>query len=668
MSILLLPLLPALAAAGIVVLRNRPRVIGPLAVGSLAATLAVGVWAAATEPTIAYRWSSLIELRLAVEGFGRVMVVLVPLVATPIVAYAAATEKEGRARLLALMVAFVAMMLVLVSAADFLSLLVAWELVGALSWALIGHGWRDPANPRAAAQAFLTTRLGDLGLYLAAGAAFAATGSFAFSALGAAGSPARDIVALGVLLAAAAKSAQVPFSPWLFAAMAGPTPVSALLHSATLVAAGAYLLIRLSSALEPVGWFLPAVALIGIVTAISGGVVATVQTHAKRALAASTSAQYGLMFVAVGSGFPAAAGAQLVAHAAFKSLLFLGAGVAIHASGTPRLGGLRLGRALPVAAGLSAVGALGLAAVPPLGAAWSKEAILAAATAASGPLGGAVLAAGFLSALYAARYQLLAYGARGGNSNKGPVRDVEGALEAGDETSGTDEARPAGAGPHPLAQPGPIEMWSMAALASVTVVLSLLWLPGAVGLVEDLAAGPLAAGPPWLTLAALGLLVAAVALARQLMNRGLLLSLGLAPATQARAGDWLGLPSVTTILVVGPVTALSRLLRAFDDRVIDAGVRRAAWLAGVVSHLFSRRFEFAIDGVVRLLAGMTLSTAAGSRMADDSGVDAAVEATGRGVGLAGHQSRRLQTGQSHQYFVIVAAGLALMTAILVVYR
>ena len=641
MSLFLLPLLPALAAAGIVVLRNRPRALGPFAVGSLAATLALGVWAAATEPTIAYRWSPLIEMRLAVEGFGRVMVVLVPLVATPIVAYAAAIEKEGRARLLSLMVAFVAVMLVLVAAADFLSLLIAWELVGALSWALIGHGWRDPASPRSAAQAFLTTRLGDLGLYVAAGTVFAAAGSFDFAAIGSVGSPAREIIAAGVLLAAAAKSAQVPFSPWLFAAMAGPTPVSALLHSATLVASGAYLLIRLGPALAPVVWFLPAVALVGLVTALSGGIVATVQTHAKRALAASTSAQYGLMFVAIGAGFPAAAGAQLVAHAAFKSLLFLGAGVAIHARGTPRLDGLRLGRALPAAAGLSAVGALGLAAVPPLGAAWSKEAVVAAASTMSGMLGVAVLAAGFLSTLYATRYQLLAYG-----GGYGPDPDE----------------------PPSFRQPGRVETWSMAALASITVALSVLWLPGAARLVEEFAGAPLADGAIWQTALAIGSLGAAVALVLLLQGRGRLVTLGLSPSTQARAGDWLGLPRATWILVVLPVTALSRLLRAFDDRVIDAGVRRAAWLAGVMSRLFSRRFEVTIDGVVRLIAGMTDSTAVRSRFADDSGVDAAVEAAGRGVGIAGHQSRRLQTGQSHEYFVILAAGLALMAVVLVVYR
>lgn len=641
MSALVLLAPPLLGALTIVALRGRPRLLGPVAVTALLGTLVVGIWAAATEPSLTIRWSPLIELRVAVEGFGRVMVVLVPLIATPIVAYAAATETEGRARLLALMVVFVGAMLLLVSAADFLILLIAWELVGLLSWALIGHGWHDPDNPRSAAQAFLTTRVGDLGLYIAAGAVFAATGSFDYAGIGIVEHPLRELIAGGVLLAAAAKSAQVPFSPWLFAAMAGPTPVSALLHSATLVAAGAYLLIRLAPALEPVSWFLPAVALVGIVTALAGGVVATVQTHAKHALAASTSAQYGLMFVAIGAGFPAAAGVQLVTHAAFKSLLFLGAGVAIHARGSAGLGSLRLGRVMPWIAALSGVGALALAAVPPLGGAWSKEQVLAGAIAASAPLGAAVLVAGFFSALYAARYQLLAFGFG----------------------SATGEGRSA-----PLRRPGLVETVSMTALATITIGLSLLWLPAASRVVEDLAASPLPETAPWEFLAALALVVAAGGLAIWWHRRGELPTLGLAPSTQSRVGNWLGLPVATSVLIVQPIVRLAAQLRTFDDRVIDAGVRRAAWLAGVLSSLLSRRFEFAIDGVVRAVAAATVATAAGSRLADDAGVDAAVEATGRGVGVAGHQSRRLQTGQSHHYFVIVAVGLAAMAAILAVYR
>ena len=160
-------------------------------------------------------------------------------------------------------------------------LLVAWELVGVMSWMLIGHHWRDARPPAAARTAFITTRdRGVLGLYVAAGVLFASTGSFRFEAITALDRPSADLVALGLLLAAAAKSAQVPFAQWLFAAMAGPTPVSALLHSATLVAAGAYLLIVTTPLLGAVPWFLPAIALVGLLTAFAGGAVAAL--HQRR--------------------------------------------------------------------------------------------------------------------------------------------------------------------------------------------------------------------------------------------------------------------------------------------------------------------------------------------------------------------------------------------------
>jgi NADH-quinone oxidoreductase subunit L len=147
-----------------------------------------------------------------------------------------------------------------------------------------------------------------------------------------------------------------------------------------------------------------------------------------------------------------------------------------------------------------------------------------------------------------------------------------------------------------------------------------------------------------------------------------LLTLGLGPIAQAAAGDWLGIPVAVSTLVERPVARLAGWLRVFDERVIDAGVRRAAWVAGVISGLSSRRVEITIDGLVHAIGAVTLSSAAGSRVADDAGVDAAVEATGRGVGLLGHQSRRLQTGQSHEYFVILAGGLAVMAIVLAVYR
>ncbi|MGK2850339.1 MAG: NADH-quinone oxidoreductase subunit 5 family protein [Candidatus Limnocylindrales bacterium] len=637
MSVLVLPLLPLLAAALVWLTRRRPALAAPVAVGSLVASMLLGFWAAATGPVLDIAWSPAVQLSLRVDGFARVMVVLVPFIAAPIVAYAAVTEPVGRARLVALLLAFVAAMTLLVVAADFVTLLIGWELVGATSWALIGHGWRDRANVEAGTQAFLTTRLGDLGLYVAAGAVFAATGSFAFDGLADAASPWREIVAGGVLLAAAAKSAQVPFSPWLFAAMAGPTPVSALLHSATLVAAGAYLLIRLAPSLEGVVWFLPVVAIVGLTTALLGGLVALVQTHAKRALAASTSAQYGLMFIAIGAGSTAAAGAQLVTHAAFKSLLFLAAGVAIHATGSMLLGRLRLGRELPFVAVATGVGALALAGLPPLGGAWSKEAIVAAAVETSVALGIATFAAGFLSALYVGRFQLLAFGPDDGGSGNGSRQ---------------------------LRRPTATELAALAVLAATTIGLAILWLPGTSDIVVDLTGGELTTGSAWEFFVAVGLLLLAGFVVLLLDRRDRLLDLGVPPALQAAVGDWFSLPRATSALVVAPTLRLSAALGRADDRVVDAGVRAAARIAQLVSSLVARRVEFSIDGVVGATAAVTMRTAAASRRADDAGVDGAVEATGRGVGLAGRHSRRLQTGQSHHYFVIVAVGLVLIAVIL----
>lgn len=635
-----LPLLPVAGALAIAALRGRPRAHPALALATLGVTLGVAAWAAAAQPAAVLGWGPVLGLHVAAGGFARVMVVLVPAVAAPIAVYAAATEADGRGRLLALMVGFVGAMELVVIAADFLTLLVSWELIGAASWSLIGHGWRDADTGRAAAQAFVTTRVGDLGLYLAAGMAFAGSGSFAFARLGATGHPQLEVVAGGVLVAAAAKSAQVPFSPWLFSAMAGPTPVSALLHSATLVAAGAFLLVRLAPVLTAVGWFGPAVIAVGLTTALAGGVVAATQTHAKRVLAGSTSAQYGLMFVAVGAGSTAAAGAQLVTHAAFKSLLFLGAGVAMHAAGTGELGGMRLGRALPRAAVLSGIGALALAAVPPLGGAWSKEQIVGAAVEHAGWLGAGVLVAALLTALYASRYQLLAYG---------PAPD--------------------GAAAPSEHHPGRVELAGPAVLAAGTLALSVLWLPGAAGVVARATAGRLPPGAAWEQALSLALLAAGVAVTVALWRRGRLVTLALPAPVQRAGAGWLGLPAASHHLVVDPVLALARVLARFDDRVIDAGVRAVVWLAARTSRLLDRRAEWSIDGAVRGVAGGVLRLASGSRVTDERAVDGVlVEGTAGRVGAAGRASRRLQTGLSHHYYVFVAAGASVVVAVLAGWR
>lgn len=210
-------------------------------------------------------WSDALRLQIGLTPASAVFALAVPLVATPILIYTAMHEqKAGLVRLMTLLVAFVGVMELLVLAKDLLTLLIAWEIVGAFSWALIGHQYADQNKSRHAAQAFLTTRFGDLGLYFAAFVAFNQTGNLEYASLAQLNGTAASLFAGGILLAAASKSAQVPFAPWLFSAMSGPVPVSALLHSATMVAAGVVLLVQLQPILVDVDWFGPSPCLSGL--------------------------------------------------------------------------------------------------------------------------------------------------------------------------------------------------------------------------------------------------------------------------------------------------------------------------------------------------------------------------------------------------------------------
>lgn len=207
-------------------------------------------------------------------------------------------------------------------------------------------------------------------------------------------------------------------------------------------------------------------------------------------------------------------------------------------------------------------------------------------------------------------------------------------------------------------------MAALAVLALTTMALGFLWWSGASDVVVGLAGGELAAASAWEFVIAVGLLLAAGVVVVLLDRRGRLLDYGLRPSIQAAIGDWWSLPRATSAIVVTPTLRLSAALARADDRVIDAGVRAAARIAQLVSSVMARRVEFSIDGVVGASAAATMVTAAASRRLDDVVVDGAVEATGSGFGRAGHQSRRLQTGLTHQYFVIVAVGLVLIALIL----
>ncbi|MBW3577631.1 MAG: NADH-quinone oxidoreductase subunit L [Actinobacteria bacterium] len=619
---------------------RRARIV--LAVASAAAliaTCALAVVAGATAASTSWAWGAGLRLGLEVPPLAAAVAITVPGVALATVVYAAAHEAAcGLARQLGLLVVFTGAMELVVVAADLLTVLIGWELVAAVSWALIGHQWRDPTRPARAAHAFNVTRAGALGLFVAAGAAFAATGGLTYTDLAAVDGPALHLVAAGVVVAAVTKSAQLPFSPWLFSAMAGPTPVSALLHSATMVAAGAYLLVRLQPVLGPVGWFGPVTLTIGLLTALAGGVVAVVQHRAKHLLAASTSAQYGLMLVAVGAGYPVVATAHLVAHAAFKALLFLAAGVAISAVGSEVLGRMRLGSHRPATAVLAAAGSLALAAVPPLGAAWSKEQIVAAATAAHLLAGIVAIVAGGLSALYITRFQLLAFGPR-----------------RHDDTSPRDRRT----------RPGRVELGAMAGLALATIGLSALWLPPVEHMLRRI--GQLPSSEPWELVASLSV-VAAAAYAAVLGDRaGWLASLGTTGASR-RVGQWLGLSELSRRAIADPVLQLAAGTRRFDDRVVDAGVRGVARLASATATRAGDADVRVVDAGVRGVAALTRVVAERWTRLTELGVDGAVRGVAGGFSWSARDLRRLQTGAAHHYLTIVTVGAALAVAVAALWR
>ncbi|MFI7373834.1 NADH-quinone oxidoreductase subunit L [Actinoplanes sp. NPDC049668] len=308
---------------------------------------------------------------------------------------------------------FTGAMLTVVAANDLIMLLVGWEVMGACSYLLIGHDRRLPEAPRAAVKAFLVTRVGDVGFLLGIALLGVSAGSFRLADVLAA-EPAHLTVALLLILAGVAgKSAQFPLHTWLPDAMAGPTPISALIHAATMVAAGVYVVFRLYPLFARSPATLAVLGVMAAITLLLGALSATAQDDLKRVLAWSTVSQIGYMTGALAIGVPGAALFHLLTHAAFKALLFLAAGGVIHAVGTnlmSRMGGLRAH--LPVTFWSFVIGLGALAGLPPLAGFWSKESVLAAAehaaTAGHGPapawVGWVVWVAGLLGVAITAWY------------------------------------------------------------------------------------------------------------------------------------------------------------------------------------------------------------------------------------------------------------------------
>ena len=360
-----------------------------------------------------------VPLGLTLDQLSRTMTVLVSGVGAVIHVYSLGymRDDEGKARYFAALSLFMFAMLGIVLANNFVMLFIFWELVGFTSYVLIGHWFYRDAAAAAAKKAFITTRIGDFGFMIGILMLWMATGSVVFADIAprmpmlGSHSAFLTIVALLIFCGAVGKSAQFPLHVWLPDAMEGPTPISALIHAATMVAAGVYMLVRVAFVIQTSHFALLVIAWIGTTTAVLAALIATQQTDIKRILAYSTLSQLGYMIMAVGLTSNEAAMFHLFTHAFFKALLFLAAGSIIvmlhHEQNIWKMGGLW--RKLPITFVTFVIGALALMGCPPFSGFFSKDAILALAYERNMPIFAIALFTAFLTAFYVIRLLVIVF-------------------------------------------------------------------------------------------------------------------------------------------------------------------------------------------------------------------------------------------------------------------
>jgi len=553
---------------------------------------------------------------------------------------------------------FSAAMLAMVMSRNLFHILLFWELMGVMSYLLIGFYYKKIAAQQAMKKAFLVTKLADLGLLIGIFWLYRHFGTLdlvrltelAPSLLAGAGGVA---TAIGLLLfvGAMGKSAQFPLHVWLLDAMEGPTPVSAMIHAATMVAAGVYLIARATPILV-MGEALPVIAWVGGLTALLAAILALAFTDVKKILAWSTASQLGLMFVGLGVFGWAAAVFHLVTHAFFKALLFLGAGSMIHGSGTQDIFEMdRLKRAMPATRATFIIGALSLIGVVPFAGFWSKDKILLALKDALGTGYGfellLVLAylAVFLTALYTTRLYLLAFEQpsrpspwRAAAWHQGGLAELNLSAKEVEHDKKFNHSQP-----HPPHESG----WQM---------LTPLWLLALGATVLGLLGSPLLGNPlqtfvyygdkPYLAPLSkqwLGFVLGTVVALAGITVAWLLygsekLSLR-APAPLTRLLQRLYLDQLYYRLLADPATRLAQPLAWFDLKVLDHYVDLLAQVAGT--------------RLAQPLAWFDLKV-----------LDRLVDLLAHAVAVLGAALRRLQTGRlDHYAWTIAAAALALMVTL-----
>jgi len=422
--VLLLPL----TSAGVITLftrrwKNTSALISVAAVlGSFACSCLIFGKADISAPKLIWidiRGVFIVPLAFILDDLSRLMLLVVSGVGSLIHIYSLGymRDDEGKSRYFAALSLFMFAMLGIVLANNFVMMFIFWELVGFTSYVLIGHWFERDAAADAAKKAFLTTRIGDFGFMIGILMVWMATGSVVFDDIVAHLSKITSnpgyltIVAILIFCGAVGKSAQFPLHVWLPDAMEGPTPVSALIHAATMVAAGVYLLVRVAFLIQASQTALLVIAWIGTITALLGALMATQQSDIKRILAYSTISQLGYMVMAVGLASNEAAMFHLFTHAFFKALLFLAAGSVIvtlhHEQDIWKMGGLA--KKLRITFATFAVGALALVGCPPFSGFFSKDAILALAYERNMSIFVIGLTTAFLTAFYVSRAVIVVF-------------------------------------------------------------------------------------------------------------------------------------------------------------------------------------------------------------------------------------------------------------------
>ncbi len=523
---------------------------------------------------------------------------------------------------------FAASMLVLVLGESLLTVFLGWELVGLCSYLLVGFWFERPAYAGAAKKAFIVNRIGDVGFMLAMFVVFREFGSLSFGEIlpeagTVLGAGAAAAIALLLLVAATGKSAQIPLYVWLPDAMAGPTPVSALIHAATMVTAGVFLIARAS----PIFTLVPDVGLlvawVGIATAFVAAAVACAQVDLKRILAYSTVSQLGYMFVGVGIGDYTAGIFHLLTHGFFKALLFLAAGSVMHAladeTDVRRMGGLA--KVMPVTFATSAVGVLAISGFPLTSGYYSKEEILASTAYREGGeliwVLGIVVAA--MTAFYMTRWLVLIF--------LGPARwkvtAHPTASKRGKRAVAGEPARPA-LRPHesPLSMTLPLVV--LAVLAAVGGVLNLNpetgflhgWLTGdsvvAYERIESFVPTAVYTG------AAIAAGVGGILLGYLMYRRVDIATVGVGGGPRAAAREAFRVDRLYELIVLAPGRALADAATWFDRNVIDgavngsaAGTRGLATAGRKLQTGFVRSYALAVLGGAVLLTVVLWSTSAG---------------------------------------------------------